>query len=102
MIALLGAIVTSLIGNTMALSRLLYAAGMSEYAKGDDASVLDVFTRADGIMYKNKEEMKKGAALINSAVFGVIRTTKQHYFEKEDKFLSSFFILTKVFIYANI
>ena len=38
------------------------AAGMSEYAKGDDASVLDVFTRADGIMYKNKEDMKKGAA----------------------------------------
>ena len=37
------------------------ATGMSEYVKGDDASVLDVFTRANGIMYRNKDEMKKAS-----------------------------------------
>lgn len=34
------------------------ATGMSEYIKGEDESVLKVFSRADERMYMNKTEMK--------------------------------------------
>ena len=41
------------IGSTLAV-------GMSEYIKGEDESVLKVFSRADERMYMNKTEMKSG------------------------------------------
>ncbi len=35
------------------------AAGLSEFKKGEDASLLEVFTRADGMMYRTKADMKQ-------------------------------------------
>ena len=48
----MGTILGLLLGSTLAV-------GISDYIMGEDESVLDVFSRADRLMYQRKTEMKQ-------------------------------------------
>ena len=39
--------------------KVVVACGMADYNKDTDNSLREVFVRADELMYKNKEELKK-------------------------------------------